>query len=370
VSTARKNGVAIHVSEGVTMRFSIAKLLQLAILPLAAIPAQAVDFPIHANDLNPGERIVTDVHATGGGPQTGAKDLIVLRRVANDNWPNLESGKTDKAVNDNYLIYGRPFFAMASGTVVGCWRNAPENTPPGKRPEIGTKKILLQGNHLWIKQADGNIALYAHAIPGSIPTSLCPHNAQFLTGTALNGPTPNQPEAIVTNGVSVLAGQMLGKIGNSGNSTEPHLHMHMVDASNNWQPMKFDRGQTTAFAGSTGSLNGPWTALKGSALPMSRILVWPPHPVGNWTYNGIEGPAFQRVFDHFVDSGMMPDTITCKNNGATYDSTWIPTFGSWITHHNMTVADHAVKNATYVAQGFKRTSVYTCGTRMVAIWRK
>jgi hypothetical protein len=47
-------------------------------------------FPIQANDLMPGERIVTVVHGTGGGPQTGAKDLRILRWVANDNWAEAE----------------------------------------------------------------------------------------------------------------------------------------------------------------------------------------------------------------------------------------------------------------------------------------
>jgi Bacterial tandem repeat domain 1 len=293
------------------------------------------------------------VHGTGGGPQTGAKD----------DWQKLKSGKTDDTVNSNYLIYGRPVYAMAGGTVVGGWRNAPENVAKSKRPEIATGKILLQGNHLWIKQADGNIVLYAHAITGDIPASLCPHNAVFLTGTALPGPVPTQREAIVTDGAKVTAGQLLFHAGNSGNSTEPHLHVHMVNSANTWQPMKFDRGQTTSFAGNTASLDGPWIPLNGSALPMASILVWPPHPIGNWTYNGIKGDAFQRVFDHFVDSGMMPDTISCKNNGATYDS-------SWIAHHGMTKADHLAKNTLYAGQGYKETSVYTCGTRMAAIWRK
>src|SRR5205823_2983350 len=105
---------------------------------------------IHANDLKPGERIVTVVHAPGGGPQTGAKDLRILRRVADNNWQVLKDGQTNDAINSNYLIYGRPVYAMAGGTVVGCWRNAPENTGHTKRPEIATGKILLQGNHIWI----------------------------------------------------------------------------------------------------------------------------------------------------------------------------------------------------------------------------
>jgi len=260
---------------------------------------------------------------------------------------------------------------MAGGTVVGCWRNAPENgAPPAKRPEIATGKILLQGNHLWIQQADGNIALYAHAIPGSIPSSLCPHDAQFLTGKALGGPVPTQPEAIVSGGATVTAGQALGKIGNSGNSTEPHLHVHMVNSANTWQSMKFDRGQTTSFAGNKASLNGPWAALKGKALPMATILIWPPHPIGNWTWNGISSADFQRVFDRFVDSGMMADTISCHNNGATYETTWVPAQGAWVARAGMTIPEHGTWNATYVGQGYKQTAVYTCGTRMAAVWRK
>ncbi len=148
-----------------------------AVVMLAGVmpaAAQTVEFPLHANDLKPGERVVTAIHAPGGGPQTGAKDLRILRWVADNNWPALKDGQTDESINSNYLVYGRPVYAMASGTVIGCWRNAPENSGHTKRPEIATGKILLQGNHLWIKQTDGNIALYAHAPTGGIPASLCP----------------------------------------------------------------------------------------------------------------------------------------------------------------------------------------------------
>ncbi len=348
------------------MRFTIV----LASLALAVSPALAIDFPLHANDLAPGERVVTDNHAAGGGPQTNAKDLRIKRWVSNSNWPVLKAGKTDESVNSNYLVYNRPVYAMAGGTVVGCWRNAPQGSGHTKRPEVATGKILLQGNHLWIQQADGNIALYAHAIPGSIPSSLCPHDAQFLTGTALSGPVPTQPEAVVTNGATVTAGQLLFRVGNSGNSSEPHLHVHLVNASNVSQVMKFDRGQTTPFLGNIASLNGPWTRLLGKALPAGSILVWPPHPVGNWTHNGIEASAYQRVFDHYFDSGVMLDTVTCKNNGASYDTTWIPAKGSWRSHHGMSAADYVSKHATYTSQGFKQTAVSTCGSVIVAVWRK
>jgi hypothetical protein len=79
--------------------------------------------------------------------------------------------------------------------------------------------------------------------------------------------------------------------------------------------LKFDRGQTTPFTSNTASLAGPWTALKGKALPSGPVLIRPPHPIGNWTWNGISSADFQRLFGHFVDSGMTADTISCHNNG-------------------------------------------------------
>ena len=339
--------------------------------------AQVVEFPLHANDLKPGERIVTKIHGTGGGPQTGAKDFGIVRWVDNDDWQKLKVDTTAKtkdileSINFNYLIWERPVYAMTSGTVIGCWRNAPDNTGHIKHTQLGKKKILLEGNHLWIQQTDGNIALYAHAKSGDIPENLCPNNNVFLTNERQgSGPIWWQPEAVVKNGATVTAGQLLFHAGNSGNSSEPHLHVHIVNSMNTWQPMKFARGQTTPFDNDTASLNGPWTRLKGNALPMARILVWPPHPIGNWTHNGIEGPAYQRMFDHFVDSGVMADTVTCKDNGSSYNTTWIPAKGLWISHHGMSASDFVVRNTLYTQQGYKVTSAYTCGSAMVAVWRK
>lgn len=342
----------------------------------SAMPAQANEFPLLAHDLNPGERVVTTVHSTSDPAQTGAKDLRILRRVADNDWrvlkenPTMKGDAPDLSVNSNYLIYDSPVYAMAAGKVIGCWRNAPQNNGNIKNAAVGTGKILLQGNHLWIQQNDGKIALYAHARNGNISATLCPNNATYLTGTALPYPHWTQPEATVTNGATVSAGQLLFHAGNSGNSSEPHLHVHVVDASNHWQLMTFARGQTTPFSNNTASLDGPWTPLLGNSLPSSSILVWPPHPVGNWTYNGISAAAYQRVFDHFVDSGEMLDTVTCTNNGASYDTTWVPAHGYWLSHAGISAADYAAKNQAYAQQGYRVTSYSACGSVVAAVWRK
>src|SRR5690606_10685949 len=153
--------------------------------------------------------------------------------------------------------------------------------------------------------------------------ALCPHNAKLLGNSARTKGNPAMRiEAKVTNGARVKAGQKLGEIGNSGSSSGgPHLHVHM-EKDNTPLPMRFARGMTTSYANKQASLDGPWARLAGKALPKGPILVWAPRPVGNYTYKGTAGADYQRLHEHLMDSGMMPNLITCKSNGATYDSTW------------------------------------------------
>ena len=89
---------------------------------------------------------------------------------------------------------------MADGTVVQAVNNLP-NQVPGKLPE----HIAIQdadGNHVVQKLGPGQYALYAHMIPGSVTV---------------------QP------GQQVRRGQVLGRVGNSGNTSEPHLHFHLMN---------------------------------------------------------------------------------------------------------------------------------------------
>jgi murein DD-endopeptidase MepM/ murein hydrolase activator NlpD len=55
---------------------------------------------------------------------------------------------------------------------------------------------------VFLRLRDGRIVFYAHMIPGSV---------------------------MVRAGDRVVRGQLLGRVGNSGNSSAPHLHIHVVD---------------------------------------------------------------------------------------------------------------------------------------------
>ncbi|MDQ2763759.1 MAG: M23 family metallopeptidase, partial [Pseudomonadota bacterium] len=66
------------------------------------------------------------------------------------------------------------------------------------------------GNRIIEDIGGGRYILYAHFEPGTIP-------------------------AWVRHGVHLSAGELIGRVGNSGNSTSPHMHFQLMDA-----PSPFD----------------------------------------------------------------------------------------------------------------------------------
>ncbi|MEN9868343.1 MAG: hypothetical protein RL748_3933 [Pseudomonadota bacterium] len=327
----------------------------------------AAEFPLRSDDLNLNHRYSTGNHGAGY-LQTLAKDIGAVRRTSSGTWSPLVSDNADSTVNSNHLIYGRPIHAMVSGTVVGCWRNAPDNAKAGtKDQDVLDFYIGVAGNHVWILADDGTYALHAHAIPGTIPSSICPNNAIKFTTPSSTGWIA--PEAVVKNGVRITAGQVIGLAGNSGNSTGPHLHVHMAKNATAVD-MHFDHGATTPNTNNNAPVGGPWTLLKGSALPTGKILVWPQHSTAYWTVNNIADEYFQGWFNHMVDSGEMPENMPCTNNGQIYNTDWVPSKGAWVANHGMTASDFTVKNATYSAQGYALYKWWYCDSYRSAIWRK
>jgi murein DD-endopeptidase MepM/ murein hydrolase activator NlpD len=100
----------------------------------------------------------------------------------------------DGKQNADYFCHGRPITAPAAGRVVATVDGIPENVP-GKMDATHPA-----GNYVIVEHGDGEYSLLAHLIPGSIA---------------------------VKADERVVAGSVLGRCGNSGNSSEPHLHYHL-----------------------------------------------------------------------------------------------------------------------------------------------
>ena len=102
---------------------------------------------------------------------------------------------------DSYTIYGQEAIAVADGTVAKVIDGLPEQVP-GVFPQ-GISPEEADGNSVILDLAGGNYALYAHFQPGSIR---------------------------VEQGDRVERGDVLGLVGNSGNSLAPHLHFHVMSS--------------------------------------------------------------------------------------------------------------------------------------------
>jgi hypothetical protein len=106
----------------------------------------------------------------------------------------------DQTRNASYPGYGQPVLAVADATVVASVDRYPDQIPEAP---TGVTLENAEGNYVILDLGDGRYALYAHLKPGSIT---------------------------VEAGERVRQGQVLGELGNSGSSTGPHLHFHVMDA--------------------------------------------------------------------------------------------------------------------------------------------
>lgn len=107
----------------------------------------------------------------------------------------------------SYFIFGASVVSPCTGAVISVKDGFPDLPPPK------TDRTNAAGNHLVLSCSRMQVEL-AHFRQGSIK---------------------------VRPGTAVSVGQELGQVGNSGNSTEPHLHLHAVDpATGSGIPILFD----------------------------------------------------------------------------------------------------------------------------------
>jgi Peptidase family M23 len=113
----------------------------------------------------------------------------------------------DKTKNESYADYGQAVYAVADGTVSSTLDTVDAGTPgvlPANDPVLGPKITIqnVDGNHIIVDLGGGVWAMYAHLIRGSL---------------------------LVTTGDRVKKGQKIAELGNTGNSSGPHLHFQLMD---------------------------------------------------------------------------------------------------------------------------------------------
>jgi len=140
-------------------------------------------------------------HIRAGLPVDGK--LTYAQRFAID-WEQIDAERRfvngDPSDPASYTIYGKQVLAAADGRVVEVVDGLP-NQVPGALP-AGLTLAQADGNSIVQDIGGGAFALYAHLQPGSLR---------------------------VARGQMLRRGDVIGLVGNSGNSSAPHLHFHVMD---------------------------------------------------------------------------------------------------------------------------------------------
>ena len=112
-----------------------------------------------------------------------------------------DSGKTHKGdgkTNEDYFVFGREILAPADGVVICVINGVPDNVPGSMNPYSAV------GNAVIIQHRENEVSVLAHFKLDSIKVKV---------------------------GDKITKGQILGLCGNSGNSSEPHLHYHLQNTA-------------------------------------------------------------------------------------------------------------------------------------------
>lgn len=160
-----------------------------------------------------GRDIQDNYHAVDVG-QRFALDLLVMR--------DGQSHSGDPSRLESYHCWGRPILAPAGGVVLRAVDGLPDQAIGASDPENPA------GNHIVIDFGNDEYGFLAHLRQGSVR---------------------------VARGDAVAAGQEIGLCGNSGNTSEPHLHFHM---------------QTSPRLGQGEGLPAQFTNYRANGTPVNR----------------------------------------------------------------------------------------------------
>jgi murein DD-endopeptidase len=133
----------------------------------------------------------------GGDAAINSRFAIDYAKLGEDDRPFTG----DRTRNENWHGYGQEVLAVADGRVAAIQDGVADNTfsAPSGPPDLDA----IRGNHIILEIGQRLYATYAHLKPGSLRVAM---------------------------GQRVTRGQVIGLVGNTGNSGAPHLHFQLSEA--------------------------------------------------------------------------------------------------------------------------------------------
>ncbi|WP_257012997.1 M23 family metallopeptidase [Rhodococcus sp. ACPA4] len=191
--------------------------------------------------------------AVGGRINGTERFAVDWLRIDPDAVP-LSRSRGGGSKNEDYFAYGAPLLAVADGTVVAVVSGEQDQMPQQVPKDMPFDQ--LGGNYVIIDIGNGNYAFYAHLKPMS---------------------------ATVNVGDLVTTGQVIGNLGNSGNTSEAHLHFHVsraaVPLSGDNVPYEIDSFTFVGSAATGALVKGPNEGDRTDQLPLDGAVVnFPPVP--------------------------------------------------------------------------------------------
>ena len=188
-------------------------------------------------------------------PQRYAIDYVGL----NERGHALEVGpeKLRDSTNTDWFGYDSEVLAVADGVVRNARDGQPDGKPMSKRgDESDLTAHGLYGNFVVLEIAPTIFAHYAHLRPGSLR---------------------------VRAGQHVHCGDVLARLGNTGNSAAPHLHFHL----SNRPAFEESEGLPFRFARFTNE------GMASEDVVLSPSAAWTPHPVQVLDSMPLDGAVIQ-----------------------------------------------------------------------------
>lgn len=219
-------------------------------------------FPYSHSELESNEYFTTEAQHWSNGGEYGSQifnqDIgVVGLDPQSQKWSGIFN--TSDLNNEDYRIWGKSIRAIADGEVKFSRDTYDENTiikidGEFQFPEkpVGAPDDWGMGNYISIEINNTELINFCHLQKGSIPNSL------------------------KLAGAKVKVGEIIGKVGNTGHSTNPHTHIECMNISGALRPFPYRNTLVVAYNQlELFNTIGMWVRLEAEGVPKEKSAVCP-----------------------------------------------------------------------------------------------